>query len=139
MKFAAKVGNTERLTFNDLGKDVRGVAPEEKHIALDPGESIYMLNSSGVLYSAMAGDARRYEDNNLLDINDIVTLANNAELTIVHNFKFVPPIFVAKKVAGNWVGATPGTDYTATTNAALTQTVVKNISGGPLDFYVNIG
>lgn len=139
MKFEAKVGNIERLTFNDLGKDVRGVAPEEKHIALDPGESIYLLNSSGVLYSAMSGDARKYEDAGLLDINDIVALANNAELTITHNFMFVPPVAVSKKVATDWVGAIPGTDYTATTNAALTETVIKNISGGPLDFYVNIG
>ena len=139
MKFAAKGGNARRLTFNDLGKDVRGVAPEEKHIALDPGESIYMLNSSGVLFSAMAGDARRYEDASLLDINDIVTLANSAELTITHNFKFIPPISVSKMTKAGWVQAINGTEYTATTDAALSVTTIKNISGGPLDFYVNIG
>ena len=62
MKFTAKTSNTTRLLFNDLGKDVKGVSPQEKFIALDAGDSVYLPDSSGVLYSAMEGDARRYED-----------------------------------------------------------------------------
>lgn len=139
MKFTAKTTNTTRLLFNDLGKVVKGVSPQEQFVALDKGESVYLPNMSGVLYSAQSGDARRYEDGTLLDINDIETLANGAELTIAHNFKYIPQLMVCKKVGSDWVQAVPGTDYDATTNAALTTTTIKNISGGSLDFYVNIG
>ena len=141
MKFAAKSSNTVRLTFNDLGNVIKGVAPDAvpNMLALDAGEAVYLANTSGVLYSSQYGDARKYEDASLLDINDIVSLANNAELTITHNFKFIPQLVVLKKVATDWVQALIDTDYTATTNAALTETVIKNISGGTLDFYVNIG
>ena len=141
MKFAAKTTNTRRLTFNDLGYVIKGVSTDAvpNMLALDAGESVYLANTSGVLYSSQYGDARKYEAASLLDVNDIVTLANNAELTITHNFKFIPQISVSKDVAGSWVGAVAGTDYTATTNAALTETKIKNISGGSLKFYVNIG
>lgn len=141
MKFTAKTANTRRLLFNDLGKVIKGVAPDALPlaIALDPGDSRYLANSGGVMFSAQIGDARKYEDASLLDINDIVNLANNAELAITHNFKYVPQMMVCKKVSTDWVEAVPGTDYTATTNAALTTTTIKNISGGTLDFYVNIG
>ena len=64
----------------------------------------------------------------------------HAEMSsITHNFKIVPGVQVSKKVATDWVEAVPGTDYTATTNAALTITTIKNISGGSLDFYINVG
>jgi len=139
MKFEAKSGNTSRLLFNDLGKINKGVSPQEQGVALDAGESIYLPNSLEVCYSATSGDARKYEDGSLLDINDISSLANNAELTITHNFKFLPTITVYKKVGSDWVEALVGTDYTATNNAALTELVIKNISGGTLDFYVNVG
>ena len=139
MKFKAKDANTQRLLFNDIGKITKGVSPQEQFIALDAGESVYLPNSKEVCYSATTGDARKYEDASLLDVNDIESLANDAELTITHNFKFVPTLSVSKKVSTDWVEAVPGTDYTATTNAALTETVIKNISGGTLDFYINIG
>ena len=139
MKFKAKTTNTSVLTFNDLGKDVKGVSPEEKHITLAAGESVYLTEGEGVLYSATAGDAHKYAAANLLEINDTIALANNAELTITHNFGIIPNVTVAKNVAGSWVGALIVTDYTVTTNAAMTQTKVKNVSGGALTFNVRIG
>ena len=141
MKFKAKTSNISRLTFNDLGYVIKGVSTDAvpNMIALDAGESVYLANTSGVLYSAQYGDARKYENAGLLDVNDIVALANNAELTITHNFKFIPQISVSKLVGGVWVGALVGTDFSATTNALLTETKIKNISGGALTFYVNIG
>jgi len=139
MKFTANSANTERLLFNDLGKINKGVSQQEQSIALDAGESVYLPNSLEVCYSATSGDARKYEDASLLDINDIETLANDAEMTIAHNFKFLPNVTVYKKVSTDWVEALVGTDYTATNNAAMTELVVKNISGGTLDLYVNVG
>ena len=138
MKFTAKTSNTTRLLFNDLGKDVKGVSPQEKFIALDAGDSVYLPDSSGVLYSAMEGDARRYEDNNLLDVNDIENLANAATYVVQHNFNYVPTVSVSKKVGSDWHQALVGTDYTAVTNAALTQTTITNVSGGTLDFYIRV-
>lgn len=139
MKFTAKTGNTQRLLFNDIGKITKGVSPQEQFVALDAGESVYLPNALDVCYSATSGDARKYEDASLLDINDVVSLADAAELTVAHNFKFIPTISVSKKVATDWVEALVATDYTATTNAAMTETVIKNISGGTLEFYVNVG
>lgn len=134
MKFTAKSANTKRLMFNDLGKDVKGVSPQEKNIALNPGASVYLPDQSGVLYSATKGDAKKFAAAGLLDINDTVAVA--ATLVATHNFNIVPTVSVAKGGAlgaGPWVAALVGTDYTASTNAAMTETTVVNLSGEVLN------
>jgi len=127
MKLTAKSANTERLTFNDLGTDIKGVSSQEKNVALNPGQSIYLPDQSGVLYSVTKGDAKRYAAAGLLDIDDTVAAAGT--LVAVHNFNIVPTVNCAKLVAGAWVAALVGTDYTASTNAALTTTTVVNLAG----------
>jgi hypothetical protein len=130
MKFAAKVSNTSVLHFNDLGADIKGVSLQEKGIALSPGQSVYLPDQSGVLYSATKGDAKRYAAAGLLDIDDSVAIG--ATVVLTHNFNIIPKVSVAKYVGVTWVAALVGTDYTATTNAAKTQTTIVNISGAIL-------
>lgn len=139
MKLTAKSSNTGKLMFNDLGKVIKGVAPDAlpQAIALDPGESIYLPNSSGVLFSAMQGDARRYEDAGLLDINDIEALTPSDTIVANHNFKFVPMVQVMKKSGSDWVPAVIGTDVDVKTDATLSTTTVTCLIAG--DYYVNIG
>jgi hypothetical protein len=138
MKFTAKVANTEVLTFNDLGTDIKGVSSQEKNLHLSPGASIYLPDQSGVLYSVTKGDAKRYAAAGLLDINDTVAAAGT--LVAIHQFNVAPTVSCVKHVGINWVAALVGTDYTALTNAAavaiggvtypaLSVTTVANLSG----------
>ena len=139
MKLAAKVSNTSVLHFNDLGADIKGVSPQEKMIALAPGEAVYIPNQSGVLFSAWQGDAKRYQAAGLLDVNDDVVLANAGTFDVMHNFNFLPTVTVNKLVGGVWTLAVNGTDYTAVTNAVMTTTTITNISGGQLEFMIMVG
>jgi len=72
-----------------------------------------------------------------LQVGDVETIANAGTLTITHNFNYVPTVNAVKDDTG-WVQAVNGTDYTAVTNAALTETVFTNVSGGELDFIINV-
>jgi len=128
MKFKAKAGNTERLLFNDLNKITKGVSPDDRHVALNPGQSIY-LPDDGSSYSAIAGDAHRYATANpsLLEIND--TIAIGATVVLAHNFGITPTVSVVKAAGATWVAALVGTDYTATTDAAMNNTTIVNLSG----------
>lgn len=139
MKFAAKSSNTDRLLFNDLGNVIKGVSPDAvpNMIALDPGDSVYLLNTSGVLYSASKGDARKYEDAGLLDINDVATLAVSETIVMEHNFKIIPSVQVMKKSGSDWVPAVIGTDVDITTNEALTTTTVTCLVAG--EYYATVG
>jgi len=137
MKFKAKSTNTAKLYFNDLGSVIKGVSPDALPMAitLDAGESIYLPNSSGVLYSVAFGDAKRFAAAGLLEIDDVVAAAG--VLTVAHNFGRVPTLTVAKKSGSTWVDAIAGTDYTTVTNAARTETVITNAAA--VDILVNIG
>lgn len=140
MKFHAKSSNTSNLMFNDLGKDVKGVSPQEKNVTLLPGESVYMPDQSGVLYSAWKGDAHRYAAAGLLDVNDTIVLAAPGPVVINHNFGFVPTVTVAVQT-----GVTPaiintqavvGTDYTAVTDEVMNTTTLTFAAAGT--FYIRI-
>ena len=135
MKFTAKSANTKNLSFNDLGKDVKGVSPQEKSITLKPGQSVYLPDQSGVLYSATKGDAKKYAAAGLLDINDSIAIGGT--LVATHNFNIVPTVSAAKQVGVTWVAALVGTDYTATTNAAMTETTIVNLSGAVLNVRIS--
>ena len=140
MKFTAKSTNSAKLEFNDLGKVVKGVSPQERFVALKPGDSVYLPEGENVLYSAQAGDAHKYAKAGLLTINDNVTaLAAAASVVLTHNFGFLPNVTVAKKVAGTYEAVVIGTDVTVVTNAALTQTTVTNITAGALDLAIRLG
>ena len=135
MKFTANPANVGTLTFNDLGTDIKGVSSQEKNVRLDAGESIYLPDQSGVLYSATVGDAKRYAAAGKLTINEII-LNGGAPITAIHNFNIVPTVSCAKLVGGAWVTAAPIADYTVSTNAALTTTIVTRVCAA--DLYVRI-
>lgn len=139
MKFKANSSNTERLLFNDLGKVVKGVSPQERFIALDAGESVVLASGKDVAYSATSGDARKYADASLIEINDTVTLGNTETATVEHNFKYIPHITVYKSIIGGWEQAVVGTDITVTSNTDMTIATIENISGGSLTLYINVG
>jgi len=138
MILTAKSSNTDKLTFNDLGKAILGVAPDALHreLALDAGDVAYLRDTSGVLFSAQKGDIRRYVNAGLLDINHTEAVANNGTVVFAHNFYAIPNVVVLDSTGKALI---LGTDYEVTHNAALTQTTVKNISGGALNLIINIG
>jgi len=127
-----------RLLFNDLGKEIKGVAPDEQHIALSPGNSVYLPDSGWILRSAQKGDIKRYVDAGLLQVDDVETIVNAATFTIEHDFNYVPTVTAVKADGVTWVQCVNGTDFTAVTNALLTETVFTNTSGGDLDFIIHI-
>jgi hypothetical protein len=140
MKFTAKATNVAKLEFNDLGKVTKGVSPQERFVALKPGDSIYLPEGENVLYSAQYGDAAKYAKAGYLTIDDtVLALANLGTVVLNHNFGFLPNVTVAKIVGGNYEAAVIGTDVSVTTNATLTTTTVENISGGALDISVRVG
>ena len=129
MKFTAKVANTEVLTFNDLGTDIKGVSSQEKNLRLNPGAAVYLPDQSGVLYSATVGDAKRYAAAGLLTINEAIAIGGT--LVAVHNFNMVPTVHAAKWNGAAWAKALDA-DFTVVTNAALTTTTIVNGSGALL-------
>ena len=134
MKFTS-IATTGKLEFNDLGKVVKGVSPQDRFVVLNPSASIYLPDGQDVMYSAQAGDAKRYVAAGKLTVNDSVAIG--ATLVATHNFNFIPVVTVAKSVAGAWVAALVGTDYTASTNAAMTVTTIVNLSGVALNVRIS--
>lgn len=137
MKFKAKSSNTTDLEFNDLGTVVRGVSPQQVFLRLSPGEAVYLPDTTGVLYSALSGDAKKFADHGYLEINDDLTLANTAALTVAHGFGWVPTVTVSKRSGDTWIPALAA-DVTIVTNDAKTSTVITNVSGGALRFYISV-
>ena len=117
---------TETLEFNDLGSHIKGVSLVIRDIKLSAGASKYLVETGEVLLSAQEGDIKRFVAAGKLSIND--TVAVGATLTAVHNFNYIPTVSVSKVSGANFVPALAA-DYTATTNAALTTTVVVNLAG----------
>jgi len=135
------IGSSGRLEFNDLGKVVKAVAPQERNVALNPGQSIYITDGQDVMYSAQAGDAKKFAAAGLLAVNDIVTgLANAATFVIDHGYGFIPSVTIARDNAGVWEDVTfVATNLvTVKTNVAMTQTIVTNVSGGALTLNIRV-
>ena len=86
-------------------------------------------------FTKLVEDAKKYKDAGLLRVNDLVPAAGT--LVATHNFNFVPVVTVSKLVGGAWVAALVGTDYTATTNAAMTETTVVNLAGVDLNVRIS--
>jgi hypothetical protein len=134
------IGSTGKLEFNDLGKVVKGVSPQEQSIALDPTESIYLPDGQDVMYSAQFGDAKKYKSAGLVAVNETVTIADAATLVITHNFCFIPKVTIARDNQGDWEDISfLATDLvTVITDAAMLETTITNISGGDLTLHVRI-
>jgi hypothetical protein len=139
MKFT-HIGPSGKLEFNDLGKVVKGVSPQEKFIALDPTESVYLPDGQEVMFSAQAGDAKRYKNAGLVVVNETVTIADTASITLTHGFGFLPKLTIARDSSGSWEDISfLATDLvTVITNAAMTETIITNISGGDLTLHIRI-
>ena len=130
---------TQTLVFNDFGKQIKGVSPIDRAIRLDAGASLYLVETSEVLLSAQSGDIKRFKDAGKLQVNDrFAAVANNASVSIDHNFGFVPQVSVVKDPAGAADAAIIGTDVTFSHDAAYNVTTVTNISGGALTFDVRV-
>jgi hypothetical protein len=128
------------LEFNDLGSYIKGVSPVIRDIRLNPGQSIYLLETSEVLLSAQSGDIARYAKAPAkISVNDTVVLANAAGVTLTHNFGILPNVTVIKGAGVAPVACVIGVDITIAHNAAYTTTTVTNISGGQLTFGIRIG
>ena len=125
---------TGRLEFNDLGSSLHAVGYEARNIALSAGESMYLVETGDVLLSAQSGDIHKFAKAGKITVNDSWTGA--APLVMTHNFNFIPKVSVSKLVGGAWVGAIEVTDYTVSTNAAMTVTTVTAVA--PATFLVRI-
>ena len=139
MKITSLV-STGVLEFNDIGSVMKGVSPILRDIKLNPGASKYLVDTGEVLLSAQAGDIKRYKDAAKISVDDrALAVANNATVTIVHNFNFIPKVAVIKDPTGTPTAAVEGTDITTTHKTDYTETYVKNISGGALDLDIHVG
>jgi hypothetical protein len=121
MKITSLVA-TGVLEFNDFGSYIKGVSPISRSIRLDPGASIYLVETSEVLLSAQAGDIYRFLAAGKISINDTVTLGAGGSITLTHNFHFQPEVSVVKVTAGPVY-----TDWTAKTDLAIVHT--KTVAG----------
>ena len=131
--------STQTLFFNDFGKQIKGVSPVDRSIRLDAGASLYLVETSEVLLSAQSGDIKRFKDAGKLELNDRFTaVADDASVSIDHNFGFVPQVSIVKDPAGAADAAVIGTDVTVSHDAAYNVTTITNISGAALTFDVRI-
>jgi|GEM_PF-5309493 len=128
------------LTFNDLGKVIKGVSPIERSIRLNPGDSLYLQDTSEVLLSAQSGDIRRYVDAGKLSVNDrALTVADSATVTVEHNFGIIPNVTVIVDPTGTPTEAVVGTDVVITHDTSYNTTTVQNTTGGAADFDIRVG
>jgi hypothetical protein len=140
MKITSLVA-TGVLEFNDFGTYIKGVSPILRSIRLDPGASLYLVETSEVLLSAQAGDIYRFEKAGKISVNDEVVLGAGANVVLTHNFNFQPQVSVIKVTAGpTYTDVTAAADLTIThtkTTVGLTTmyTAVKIVSaaGGTFD------
>jgi roadblock/LC7 domain-containing protein len=139
MKFKNISAVSSTLEISDCGTYVKGITPQQRFVNLKQGDSVYLPDGSDVMYSAQAGDAHRYAAAGVVAVNDTVQLANAAAYTIAHNFNFLPKVTVAYNNGGVWedCGFETG-KVTVKTNAAMTQTVITNVSGGALTLHIRI-
>jgi len=148
-----KISNltTKTLLFNDLGSFIKGVSPILRSVRLDPigtaGATKYLLETSEVLLSWQAGDIHRFLANSAISVNDTLTaLGAGASATIAHGLGVMPNVTVVKIVGGvpiqcsvGTTGPLPlGSDVEITHNAAFTETYIKNLTAGALDFVVRL-
>jgi len=112
---------------------------------LDPGDFVYLPNTSEVIRSALKGDLKRFRNTGYITLEDIVTLANGSpggSVTLTHNFGFAPSVLVLKKVVvgpvTTWVDATGVVNITH--NATYNSVVVQNTIPAPgnTDFYIRL-
>jgi hypothetical protein len=144
MKITSLVA-TGVLEFNDFGTYIKGVSPILRSIRLDPGASLYLVETSEVLLSAQAGDIYRFEKAGKISVNDEVVLGAGANVVLTHNFNFQPQVSVIKVTAGPvYTDVTASADLTIThtkTTVGLTTmyTAVKIVSaaGGTFDIRLN--
>jgi len=128
------------LTFNDFGQYIKGVSPISRSIRLNPGESMYLVETGEVLLSAQAGDIKRFVDAGKLSANDrALAVADTATVTVAHGFGFVPNVTVVLDPTGTPTVAVPGTDVVITHNTDYTETYVENTTGGPADIDIRVG
>jgi roadblock/LC7 domain-containing protein len=139
MKFT-HIAPSGRLEFNDLGKVIKGVSPQDRFVALDPTESVYLPDGQDVMYSAQTGDAKKYKGAGLIAINDTVNIAAAASVTLTHGFGFLPKVTIARLSAGVWedVSFVASNLVTVKTNAAMTETIITNVSVAALDLHIRI-
>jgi hypothetical protein len=139
MKFT-HIAPNGRLEFNDLGKVVKGVTPQERFIALDPTESVYLPDGQDVMYSAQTGDARKYKNAGLIVINENAIVPDASSITLTHGFGFLPKVTIARDSQGVWedISFLATNLITVKTNSAMTETIIANISGGPLTLHIRI-
>lgn len=117
------------LEFNDLGSYIKGVSPILRSIRLNPGASLYLVETSEVLLSAQSGDIRRFLTAGKISLN-AETLAAGATV-LTHNFGFAPNISLVKDVAGTWTDWNGNADITAIThNSTFTAVTITSTAGG---------
>lgn len=110
---------------------------------LDPGESVYLPNTSEVLRSVVGGEIRKFVDAEKLSIEDRVTLAANGEegdsVTLNHGLKYPPAVSSLKFVdaeEGYWVDGTGALDITH--NLGFTSTTVVNTADAEVTFLIRL-
>jgi hypothetical protein len=129
------------LEFNDLGSYIKGVSPVLRSIRLDPGASLYLVDTGKVLLSAQAGDIYRFEKAGKISINDEVVLGMGGSITLTHNFNFQPIVSAVKVEAGPvYTDATKTADLVIThlkTTVGLTTmytgVTIVSTAGGTFD------
>jgi hypothetical protein len=131
--------STIRIYLHDLRfiaqAQTEGRQGEDRY--LNPGQSVYLPNTTEVIRSAFKGDLRKWRDNGIITLEDNVTLAGGANVVLNHNFGLPPDVSVVKAVGPTWVDAT-GT-FNAVHNAAFTTTTITNTTGGALTFLIRLG
>jgi len=128
------------LLFNDFGKVIKGVSPIERAIRLNPGESIYLLETGDVLLSAQAGDIKRFVDAGKLSVNDrFLAVGIAGTVDVEHNFGMIPNITVVLDPTGTPIVAVVGTDVTITHDTDYNTTTIENLTGAAADIDVRVG
>lgn len=73
---------------------------------IHPGQSIYLPDTSEVLRSLYKGAIHKMVENNMIEIQDTITLAVNESLVMEHHFGYPVTTVVLKQVDDTWVDAT---------------------------------
>lgn len=130
--------SNSRIYLNDL-KNLSGSQADSNRgedFYLNPGQSIYVPDTSEVLRSVHKGSIHRLIQSNKIAIRDTYVVSMNETAEIDHNLGYPVTTVVFKQVDNNWVDATGIVDVEH--NHDFTQTNITNVIDETITLLVKI-
>ncbi len=133
--------STTQIFLSDLrlAQESQTVGRRGEDRYINPGQSVYLPDTSEVLRSASAGDIFRFKQSGKISVDDVVSLEASGgadSVVLTHNFNRLPKVVVLKQDGLNWIDSTGTVNITH--NSTFTQVTIENGTAFNLTFLISI-